>query len=129
MIRPKIIDSLFRTIPSEDVDFHPHSFADSHGRLFRFGAKRGVEQARGEYIAFIDAYNVRLAEKLERPVEILRSQPEAALVKEAGFDSACSTTNGLVGRRSNLFELPRYRVPDGEGQGLGDLLKQWFGAW
>ncbi|HJQ71518.1 MAG TPA: hypothetical protein VKA70_21255 [Blastocatellia bacterium] len=51
MVSRKIIDSPSCTIPSEDADFHPHSFADSHGRLFRWngGLYRGI---RGGQAAF-----------------------------------------------------------------------------
>ncbi|HJQ71522.1 MAG TPA: polysaccharide deacetylase family protein [Blastocatellia bacterium] len=49
-----------------------------------------------------------------------------ALVKEAGFDSACSTTSGPVNRRSNLFELPRFQAPDVDGEALDRLVGQWF---
>ncbi|HET8674722.1 MAG TPA: polysaccharide deacetylase family protein [Blastocatellia bacterium] len=52
-----------------------------------------------------------------------------AVVKEAGFDSACSTTNGLVHRRSSLFELPRFQAPDVDGEALDGLLGQWFDTW
>jgi hypothetical protein len=49
MVSPKVIDSLFRSIPVGDVEFHPHSFADSHGRLFSWNGDlyRGIrfEQA------------------------------------------------------------------------------------
>jgi peptidoglycan/xylan/chitin deacetylase (PgdA/CDA1 family) len=48
------------------------------------------------------------------------------VVKEAGFDSACSTSNGVVSRRSNRFELPRFQVPDVDGGTLDSMLKQWF---
>lgn len=51
MVSPRIIDSPFRTIPPGGVDFHPHSFADSHGRLFRWKGElyRGI---RGGQAAF-----------------------------------------------------------------------------
>ena len=40
----------------------------------------GINSASGELIAFLDADDVWLPEKLERQVEILRSQPAAAMV-------------------------------------------------
>ncbi len=53
MVSPKIIDSLSRTIPSEDVDFHPHSFADSHGRLFRWNGElyRGIRKEQAAFFS------------------------------------------------------------------------------
>jgi glycosyltransferase involved in cell wall biosynthesis len=40
----------------------------------------GIRQAKGEYIAFLDADDVWLPYKLEQQVEILDSQPEAAMM-------------------------------------------------
>jgi glycosyltransferase involved in cell wall biosynthesis len=40
----------------------------------------GIGNARGRYIAFLDADDVWLSEKLEQQVAVLDSQPEAALV-------------------------------------------------
>jgi glycosyltransferase involved in cell wall biosynthesis len=40
----------------------------------------GIRNAKGEYIAFLDADDVWLPYKLDRQVEILNSQPEAAML-------------------------------------------------
>jgi peptidoglycan/xylan/chitin deacetylase (PgdA/CDA1 family) len=54
------------------------------------------------------------------------SEETIAIVKDAGFDCACSTTQGLVRRRSHVFELPRFQAPDVSGEVLDNLLRQWF---
>jgi glycosyltransferase involved in cell wall biosynthesis len=41
---------------------------------------RGIWNAKGDYIAFLDADDIWLPQKLERQLEILASQPEAAMV-------------------------------------------------
>jgi peptidoglycan/xylan/chitin deacetylase (PgdA/CDA1 family) len=66
----------------------------------------------------------RLEEILERPV-INFSYPYGrrcdytpetiAIVREAGFHCACSSFAGTVGRSTDPFQLPRYRVPDCDG--------------
>jgi glycosyltransferase involved in cell wall biosynthesis len=45
----------------------------------------GIRQAKGTYIAFLDADDVWLPEKLENQVKILNSQPEAAMLYGASI--------------------------------------------
>ncbi len=68
----------------------------------------GINSARGELIAFLDADDVWLAEKLERQVEILRLQPAAAMV--------CGRTRywySWSGRKEDLSRdfIPELGVP------------------
>ena len=50
------------------------------------------------------------------------------LVKEAGFDCACSTTPTVVTKDSNRFELPRLQVQDWDGDEFSRQLSLWFAA-
>jgi len=45
-----------------------------------------------------------------------------ALVREAGFDCACSVTNRCVDRHSDVFQLPRLQVPNIDGEAF----QQWL---
>ncbi|HEX5734493.1 MAG TPA: glycosyltransferase [Blastocatellia bacterium] len=64
----------------------------------------GINSARGELIAFLDADDVWLPEKLERQVEILRSQPAAAMV--------CGRTQYWYSWSGKQEDLSRDFVPE-----------------
>jgi len=54
---------------------------EEHGNRGASAARNlGISNAKGEYIAFLDADDVWLPHKLERQVAILNSQPEAAML-------------------------------------------------
>ena len=48
------------------------------------------------------------------------------LVREAGFDCACSVVEDIVWRKSNRFELPRFGVNDWNGEEFAKQLLRWF---
>jgi peptidoglycan/xylan/chitin deacetylase (PgdA/CDA1 family) len=48
------------------------------------------------------------------------------LVRDAGFDCACSTSVGVVERASNRFQLPRAQVNDMDGESFSRLLSEWL---
>ena len=51
-----------------------------------------------------------------------------ALVREAGFACACSTSADVVCRVSDRFQLPRVVVQDWDGEELALQLGEWFRA-
>lgn len=72
----------------------------------------GIRQARGEYVALLDADDVWLPEKLERQVAILDAHPEAALVFGAPLYWFGWTGSPADSRRDFVIDLklPANRV-------------------
>jgi glycosyltransferase involved in cell wall biosynthesis len=62
----------------EKVRYLEHD--DHQNRGMSASRNLGISNAKGEYIAFLDADDIWLPPKLERQVAILDSQPEAAMV-------------------------------------------------
>lgn len=52
-----------------------------------------------------------------------QSPETAALVREAGFDSSCTTACGVVRARTDLFHLPRIGVGDWDGDRFAKSLR------
>lgn len=51
-----------------------------------------------------------------------------AIAREAGFACACATTAGTARSPATLFELPRFFVPDVDGQRFEEMLDRWLRA-
>ena len=75
----------------------------------------------------------RLEEIVDRPVSRFAypyGRPSdytgytVTLVREAGFDCACSTTRGMVGTRSDQFQLPRMQIENMNGDAFDRLLSR-----
>jgi peptidoglycan/xylan/chitin deacetylase (PgdA/CDA1 family) len=50
------------------------------------------------------------------------------IVREAGFKSACTTSKGILSRRANRFELPRFQAPNVDGDAFARQLRDWFNS-
>jgi peptidoglycan/xylan/chitin deacetylase (PgdA/CDA1 family) len=55
-----------------------------------------------------------------------RSEESIAIVREAGFDSACATVAGVVEPGVDHFQLPRVAVDDWNGDEFEERLATWF---
>jgi len=80
----------------------------------------------------IQASKARLEELLAEPVRSF-SYPNGssgrltrAVVQEAGFTCACTSTNDVTWRGSDRFRLPRFWIPDWGGVRFAAWLKHWL---
>ncbi len=75
------VDAAIEAFAAEDSRFRREPFAENQGR----GAarQRGLELARGRFIASLDADDAYLPEKLQRQVELLGAHPRLAAVSSA----------------------------------------------
>jgi glycosyltransferase involved in cell wall biosynthesis len=86
---------------------------DQSNRGMSAARNRGIRQARGTYIAFLDADDWWVPEKLSRQVELMTRRPEL------GFCSTAARVEDGDGRLLNLW-----RCPDGRSEILETLFAQ-----
>ncbi|TAK09013.1 polysaccharide deacetylase family protein [bacterium] len=120
-------DEIVRLTEGGLVDVGAHSL--NHGTL----SSLSVTEQRTE----IEGSKRCLEKILGRPVKSFaypfgsRSDytPESlALVREAGFDSACANFPGTVWCSSDRFQLPRLLVRDWDGEVFERQLRRWVGG-
>lgn len=77
---------------------------------------------------------VHLEKILSRPVTSFAypngssSKATLAIVRETGFGCACTSYNDVVWRGSDLFHLPRFWIPDWDGETFSRWLRLWLRA-
>jgi peptidoglycan/xylan/chitin deacetylase (PgdA/CDA1 family) len=86
----------------------------------------------GEQRAEIRESKVRLERILGRPVTSFSypngsmTQETRTIVQDCGFSCACASHNGVAWRGSDLFRLPRFWVPDWDGEAFSRWLRMWL---
>lgn len=80
----------------------------------------------------IQGSKAHLEKLLARPVTSFSypngslTQETLTIVQHAGFDCACGSYNDVVWRGSNRFHLPRFWVPDWDGERFSRWLRLWL---
>jgi peptidoglycan/xylan/chitin deacetylase (PgdA/CDA1 family) len=54
------------------------------------------------------------------------SDETQAIVRDSGYSCACASSNGVAWHRSDPFHLPRFWIPDWDGDRFGHWLKTWL---
>ena len=119
-------DGLVRLIDGGVVDVGAHSVTHSTLSALPIAAQRSeIAQSRA-----------RLREITRREVTSFAypfggrtdyGSSTVALVRQAGFGSACSNRPGRVRRQTDLFQLPRVLVRDWDADTFVSHLREWLG--
>ncbi len=69
---------------------------------------------------------------LDRPVTCFSypngssSEETESIVRDAGFMCACTSYNDVIWRGTNRYQLPRFWVPDWNGEMFSGWLRRWL---
>jgi peptidoglycan/xylan/chitin deacetylase (PgdA/CDA1 family) len=143
----KVLDELLTWAGAEPTVRPTHRFltleemvALARGKLIEVGAHTVTHPALSALPAAsqreeIKKSKARLEAILERPItsfaypygqQIHYSAETVSIVREAGFSCACSSFTGVVERFTDQYQLPRFRVPDCNGERFAKRLSRWF---
>lgn len=123
--RPMTPDELIRLSDGNLVEI------GSHTVTHRVLAEMPADLQRSELIQSKD----QLEDILGRPVTNFAypygrrsdyTEQTIRLTQESGYMSACSAFPGVVGKSTNLHELPRFAVHDWDGETFQRHLASWF---
>jgi peptidoglycan/xylan/chitin deacetylase (PgdA/CDA1 family) len=121
------LEDIAKLAQGETFELGGHTI--THPRL----SARGWEEQRDE----IAAGKTQLEELIGRPVRSFAypygglddfTAATVDLVAESGFTSACATWEGVVNAASDPWRVPRFQVPDVDGDAFGEWLEAKFDA-
>lgn len=123
--RPMTADELIRLSDGNLVEI------GSHAVTHRVLAGMPADLQRSELIQS----KAQLEDTLGRPITNFAypygkrsdyTEQTVRLIQESGYMSACSAFPGVVRKRTNLHELPRFAVHDWDGETFQRHLASWF---
>jgi peptidoglycan/xylan/chitin deacetylase (PgdA/CDA1 family) len=121
--RPLASDEVVRLAESGLIEVGSHTV--THPLLPQLSAASQREELQTSK-AFLETLTCKPITSFAYPFGASRRSETAALVREAGFESACSTIPDAVFRDTDLFQLPRLYVGNWGAEAFQKYLSRFF---